>query len=98
LFFPFAYLTKDVDLWNIRSLGKYKYKLGQEYRLIVRSWERISDGYYGNKLQEIWNYVPSPEENCLLDKFKRLEQEQKYDYVKLKQELIEDKKIGFTIF
>ena len=96
LFLPFTYLTKDVDLWDIRELGPYKYKLGQEYRFLVRSWERISDGYYGNKLQEMWAYIPSSQNICLLDKIRRLDNEQNYNYKNLKQDLIEQQMIGLT--
>ena len=96
LFLPFNYLTENVDLWDIRTFDQYKYKLGQQYRFLVRSWERISDGYYGNKLEEMWTYLPSPQDNCLLDKIKRLEEEQNYNYRNLKQELLEQQMIGLT--
>ena len=96
LFLPFDYLTETIDLWKIREIGRHGRKLGQEYPCLVRSWERLSDGYYENKLKDTWTYLNSLARHCLIDQIKRLEQEEIYDYSELESELIEQQMFGLT--
>lgn len=96
MFLPFDYLAEKVDLWEIRRIGRRKRKLGQEYSFIIRSLERINDGYYENKLKRVWIYLSSSEHYYLVDSIKYLKQQESCEYSELEAELVGQKMIGLA--
>ena len=98
LFLPFDYLAESVDLWLIPRLPRRKRQLGREYRVIVRSYERLFDAYYADKLECIWKLMKIFEQEVLPTRIKRLEQEKSYCYSVLEQELTEQQTIGLSCF
>ena len=71
-------------------------KLGQDYRLIIRAYERFSDTYYSDKLKNTWLSINNEENFNLLAKSKRLETEENYEYGNLERDLIAEKRAGLT--
>ncbi|MFP4099241.1 VMAP-C domain-containing protein [Coleofasciculus sp.] len=98
LFLPFDYLAESVDLWLIPRLPRRKRQLGREYRVIVRSYERLFDAYYADKLEGVWKLMKVFKEDSLPTRIKRLEQEKSYCYSGLEQELTEQQTIGLSCF
>ncbi|NER29152.1 MAG: hypothetical protein F6J89_16330 [Symploca sp. SIO1C4] len=97
IFLPFDYLAESVDLWGIERIRR-KRKLGREYRVIVRSYERLVDAYYAGKLESAWKLMKSMEQKVLPTCIRRLEQEKRYFYSILEQELTEQQSIGLSCF
>ncbi|MEQ8960360.1 MAG: hypothetical protein RLP02_20955 [Coleofasciculus sp. C2-GNP5-27] len=98
LFLPFDYLAESVDLWLIPRLPRRKRQLGREYRVIVRSYERLFDAYYADKLECVWKLMKIFEQEVLPTRIKRLEHEKSYCYSGLEQELTEQQTIGLSCF
>ncbi|NES24031.1 MAG: caspase family protein [Symploca sp. SIO3E6] len=97
IFFPFDYLAESVDLWRIKKIRRQR-QLGHDYRLIVRSYERLFDPYYAHKLEMVWQLMKSIEQKVLPTRVRRIEQEEKYCYSNLEQELTEQQSIGLSCF
>ncbi len=94
IFLPFDYLAESVDLWSIKKI-KHR-KLGGEYRVIVRSYERLSDPEFQRRLREGWKQMKTIDREDLCNCLKRLEEEPNYNYAALENELREQRSIGLS--
>ena len=95
IFLPLDYLAESVDLWSIKKIGRER-KLGREYRVIVRSSERLTDTELERRLREGWKQMKTIDQKDLSFCIKRLEREPNYNYAALENELREQRSIGLS--
>ena len=95
MFLPFDYLAESIDLWLIKKIRRSR-KLGREYRVIVRSYERLRDPEFERSLREGWNQMKTINQKDLSNCIKRLEGEPNYNYAALENELREQQSIGLS--
>ncbi|NEO97123.1 MAG: hypothetical protein F6K58_00075 [Symploca sp. SIO2E9] len=55
-FLPYQYLCEEVDLWRVSELDDLV-PIGKNYRVIVRSYDRVENEYLENELRKGWQRV-----------------------------------------
>ncbi|MGB8700215.1 MAG: hypothetical protein WCD18_12425 [Thermosynechococcaceae cyanobacterium] len=99
LFLTFQHICEAVDLWELPNDEE---PIGIIHRVVVRSYERICNPDYENRLNEVWfNFRQSidqwDDEVDIVDKFEELRGLDK-NWKKLPSQIRKAKKIGLKIF